>query len=175
MFKKILVALDESDMSQQVYERAIELAKVSQAQLMLLHVLSPIDDGYTDYPVGLDVFYPRLNEEVVRHHIENLSRLEELGLSRLKSLADNGPALGLSIEFTQMMGDPGSRICALAHTWEADLIVMGRRGRQGLSEWLLGSVSNYVVHHANCSVLTVQHVADNAKAELTTEQAATVS
>ncbi len=38
----------------------------------------------------------------------------------------------------------------------ADLIVLGRRGRTGLAEALLGSVSNYVLHHAPCSVLVVQ-------------------
>lgn len=159
MFEKILVALDDSDMSQQVYERAMELAQISHARLMLLHVLSPIDDGFMDYPIGVDAFYPRMHEEAVRHHIERLSQLEEAGLMRLKDLSAEGSNRGLAIEFTQMMGDPGNRICALAHTWGADLIVMGRRGRKGLSEWLLGSVSNYVVHHANCSVLTVQHIA----------------
>ncbi len=38
----------------------------------------------------------------------------------------------------------------------ADLIVVGRRGRSGLSELILGSASNYVLHHAPCSVLTLQ-------------------
>lgn len=34
-----------------------------------------------------------------------------------------------------------------------------RHGRSGLSELLLGSVSNYVVHHAPCSVLTIHPLA----------------
>jgi len=157
MFKKILVALDDSDISQQVYEQALELAQANHSRLMLAHVLSPVDDGFADYPLGVDVFYPRLHDEAVRHHIEYLSRMEEKQLARLKVLAEQGNTAGVIVEFTQMMGDPGNRICALAHTWEADLIVMGRRGRKGLSEWLLGSVSNYVLHHAPCSVLTVQH------------------
>ncbi|MFM7578374.1 MAG: universal stress protein, partial [Microcystaceae cyanobacterium] len=36
-----------------------------------------------------------------------------------------------------------------------DVIVVGHRGRWGLSEILLGSVSNYVFHHAHCPVLVV--------------------
>ena len=44
----------------------------------------------------------------------------------------------------------------LAKDWNADLIIMGRRGLTGLSEMFLGSVSNYVVHHASCSVLLIQ-------------------
>ena len=37
-----------------------------------------------------------------------------------------------------------------------DVIVMGHRGISGLQEFFLGSVSNYVLHHAPCSVLIVQ-------------------
>jgi len=54
------------------------------------------------------------------------------------------------------MGDPGRWIRDLAHSWEADLIVLGRRGLTGVAEMFLGSVSNYIVHHVGCSVLVVQ-------------------
>ena len=36
------------------------------------------------------------------------------------------------------------------------LIMVGNRGRSGRTEFLLGSVSNYVMHHATSSVLIVQ-------------------
>jgi len=36
------------------------------------------------------------------------------------------------------------------------VIMIGRHGRTGLAEFFLGSVSNYVMHHAPCSVLTIQ-------------------
>jgi nucleotide-binding universal stress UspA family protein len=45
----------------------------------------------------------------------------------------------------------------MAKSWQADLIVLGRRGLKGISEIFLGSVSNYIVHQALCSVLIVQH------------------
>jgi len=54
------------------------------------------------------------------------------------------------------VGEPGREICALAQEWSADLILLGRRGMQGLGELLLGSVSNFVMHRANCAVLVVQ-------------------
>lgn len=44
----------------------------------------------------------------------------------------------------------------VARNWQADVIVIDRRG---ISELLMGSVSNYVLHHAQCSVFTVQGVA----------------
>ena len=55
-----------------------------------------------------------------------------------------------------MTGNPGRSICELASTWEADLILVGSRGLKGLKEMFLGSVSNYVTHHAPCSVLIVR-------------------
>lgn len=51
-------------------------------------------------------------------------------------------------------GSPHRRIVEVAHETEADLIVMGSRGRTGLAA--LGSVSERVTHHADCSVLTVR-------------------
>ena len=54
------------------------------------------------------------------------------------------------------MGDPGRWVRDLAQSWEADLVVLGRRGLTGVAEMFLGSVSNYIVHHVNCSVLVVQ-------------------
>ncbi|MFB6346458.1 MAG: universal stress protein [bacterium] len=52
-------------------------------------------------------------------------------------------------------GDPGPKICSVADAINADGIIMGRRGRGAASEMLLGSVSRYVTHHANCPVTVV--------------------
>jgi nucleotide-binding universal stress UspA family protein len=43
MFQKILVAIDNSAISQQVFDTALSLAKVMEATLMLLQVLSPLE------------------------------------------------------------------------------------------------------------------------------------
>lgn len=161
MFRKILVALDDSEASQQVYEQALALAKSVDAQLMLLHVLSPLEDGYPDITVyaGVESYYPMLHGSAVKRYLEQCSVLEEQYRERLQSLAAKANAAGVTTEFTLNLGNPGRAICTLARTWEADLLVTGRRGHSGLSEWVLGSVSNYVLHHAPCSVLTVQHIA----------------
>ncbi|MEL6910326.1 MAG: universal stress protein [Cyanobacteria bacterium J06629_2] len=55
-----------------------------------------------------------------------------------------------------MTGQLSSTICEFAHSCQADVIAIGRRGHSGLQEMFLGSVSNYVVHHAPCSILLVQ-------------------
>ena len=61
----------------------------------------------------------------------------------------------------------------MANSWQADMIIVGNRGRSGLSEFFLGSVSNYVMHHAPCSVLVV-HNADIEDERQTATTEATV-
>ncbi|MBW4509149.1 MAG: universal stress protein [Scytonematopsis contorta HA4267-MV1] len=147
MFNKILVALNRSDnMSQYVFEDALELAKATKSSLKLLHVLS-VDDK--DSP----------NILALINTPENKKRWEEFekpGIDLLKALADKANAAGIATEYYQGLGRPGYIICETARVWEAGLIMIGRRGLSGMSELILGSVSNYVTHYAPCSVLVVQ-------------------
>jgi nucleotide-binding universal stress UspA family protein len=156
MFHKILVALDQTDFSQQVFDTAISLAQTLDAQLMLVHVLSPLEASYPSPVFALSGVYPMLRTEDVEVHWQQWRMAETAGLEFLQSRTAVATAAGVTAEFTQALGDPGRAICALARTWEANLILIGRRGYKGLGEFFVGSVSNYVVHHAGCSVLTVQ-------------------
>jgi nucleotide-binding universal stress UspA family protein len=61
-----------------------------------------------------------------------------------------------SVEVLIDIGDPASTIVRLSQDLEADLIVMGRRGRGDLGGLLLGSVSHKVGHLAACAVMTVR-------------------
>lgn len=73
----------------------------------------------------------------------------------LRRLTAQSAKTGPRASFEQVVGSPGRSICQAAKAWEADLIVVGSHQRKGLSEMILGSVSNYVLHHAPCSVLVV--------------------
>jgi nucleotide-binding universal stress UspA family protein len=161
MFHKILVAMDLSGNSQQAFEEALKLAKAMGGNLMLLHVLSSEEEGsprVTDF-TGLDMYpelYPEVREEILMSYRKQWDEFETQCLDMLRSRTAAANTAGVNAEFTQLPGSPGKTICELAKNWGADLIVIGRRGRSGLSELILGSVSNYVLHHAYCSVLTVQ-------------------
>jgi nucleotide-binding universal stress UspA family protein len=159
MFKKIIVAIDTAATSTYALEEAVHLAKATDAQLMLIHVLTRFTEGYPDVVVpaqsrvtaGLD------QTAAIEAYRQQWQLFEQQGLDMLKQLSEDLNAQGIPTEFTQAFGDPGRAICDLADTWNADTIVMGRRGYRGLKELFMGSVSNYVVHHAPCSVLTVYH------------------
>ena len=157
MLKKILVALDKSDRSQYIFDQALFLAQTSQAEIMLLHILSPLEDPYIN-PIFLqpETIYPSLQNDTINQYIQAWDKLKQERLNWLQSLTQTANKAGVKTEFTQTVGDAGCIICELALSWSADLIIVGRRGRSGISEVFLGSVSNYVLHHAPCSVLTVQ-------------------
>lgn len=147
IMKKILVALDYGDIGQRVFEQAIELAQATQATLNLLNVSAlDNDDSLTFSPYS---------DKNWTAYAERHQELETASLKLLKGFADRARSAGIETEFTQNIGSPGPVICKLAKTWGAQLIIVGSHGRTGLSEMLLGSVSNYVVHHSPCSVMVV--------------------
>ena len=156
MFKKILVALDRSEIGQQVFQEALGLAKLTQASLMLLHVLSPEEEGSPYVPMlsNLD-YYPGLTSQSFELYQSQWDTFKNQGIQMLQSFCAQANTAGVTTEFTQNIGNPGRIVCDLASNYGADLIVMGRRGRSGVMELFLGSVSNYVLHHAPCSVHVV--------------------
>lgn len=173
MFHKVLVAVDNSTFSQTVFEQALDLGKATGATLMLLHVLSSEEEG-SPYvpPIGVE-YYPMLTS--VASSQEEWLAYEGQCLDMLRTYSEQASAHGVKAEFTQTSGNPGRMICHMAQMWECDLILMGRRGHSGLSELLLGSVSNYVLHHAPCSVLTIQGQSPVEATDTPEQQAAAVS
>jgi len=157
MFTKILVALDVSEAAQTVFTQALSLAEKYQAQLYLLHVLSAEEEtSPIPIPVNLDEVYPAAgNEMTMELWQEQWELFEKRGLELLQSRTQEAKDRGITTDFEQVLGSPGKTICKMAKENAFDVIVVGHRGRWGLSEILLGSVSNYVFHHAHCPVLVV--------------------
>jgi nucleotide-binding universal stress UspA family protein len=149
MFDRVLVAIDVSDAAQEIFEAALVVAKAHQSDLMIVHVLVPTDILYP--PVA---FFGSLSS-IFDDYFEQWHQRETESLEKLEMLQKMGQLEGLSTEITQSIGDPGIKICELAKSWHADAILLGQQGRNSLNKILLGSVSNYVLHHALCNVLTI--------------------
>lgn len=165
MYRKILVALDHSALKIYLLAKAIETAKLMKADLMIVHALSAYEEGSPGLPVrAYHSYYPISDSIAWDTYQKRWESYEHEGIDELRKFAAEATTQGIKTEFTQTAGDPGRVICDVAGSWQADLIVVGNRGRSGLSEFFLGSVSNYVMHHAPCSVLVV-HGADVAVEE----------
>lgn len=155
-FKRILTAIDQSPLASAVFEEALQLAKDNQATLLLLHC---IPDDVMAQPIGLSEQFgisPHLFEQAYQAHNVHLEHQVDQAIALLRGYCEMALHHGVTVESEYRIGDPGSQICRMTQHWPADLIVMGRRGRTGLAEAILGSVSNYVLHHASCAVLVVQ-------------------
>ncbi len=158
MFTKILVSIDDSDMTQHVVDEAVFLAKATGGSLMFLHVISLYDNEPYFDPLFMQptVLYSELHNEAYKKSLNVWEEFKKRKEDWLRSFCESATSSGVTTEFTLNIGEPSNRICDIARSWNADVIVIGRRGHSGLTELFLGSVSNYVMHHASCSVLTVQ-------------------
>jgi nucleotide-binding universal stress UspA family protein len=89
-----------------------------------------------------------LDETLTRWQTEAERVLESVAASFKKEVA--------TIERRAPVGQPGEEIVSTANAVGADLIAVGARGHGTFKRLLLGSVSEYVLHHAECPVLVVR-------------------
>jgi nucleotide-binding universal stress UspA family protein len=157
MFQRIIVGVDSSINSWRVFDSALAIARENKSNLMIEHVLSiEEEDSPILPPLATGYYFPIVGSDTYLHYKNQWDAYEKRGLSLLETFVDKAKAAGVKAESKQSLGNPGRQICETARNWNADLIVTGRRGHTGLSELFLGSVSNYILHHAPCSVLIVQ-------------------
>ena len=141
MLKTILVALDESELSERVIQTLSELQLQPASKVILSHVISSTG---SDLEMAADQPHSK-SENVPYRQIEK----------QMQSYQAN---LGCQSEIEIVTGDPAEEIIRLANIHRAELIVIGSRGLKGLNRILQGSVSSQVVTDAPCSVLVVKPV-----------------
>ena len=83
------------------------------------------------------------------------SASETMLAAAVDSVRQTGGLDGVDVVTEVLEGHAGERLIALSR--DADLIVVGSRGRGGFMGLLLGSVTTYVVNHAHCPVVVVRH------------------
>ncbi len=145
IFNKILVAVDGSPASLRAVNCARELAKLTNATVILVH-------AYPRVPHYLGE--PNLSETIARH-LEKANNLIEPLIESLSS--DGIDAIPDVLE-----GPPSDAILRVADARDVDLIIMGARGLGTLNSLLLGSVSQKVMSHATCPVMVVREMAEKA-------------
>lgn len=141
-YKKILVAVDFSELTDTVIQRALLLMQQHNAALTALHVVDylwPVDAEYAEYVL------PPIDEAE-----EKLIKIAHKRLDRLLETT-NIPAAKRIV----VVGRPSHEILQVAEREKADLIVLGAHGHHGFTG-LLGSTSQRVLHQATCDVLIVR-------------------
>lgn len=142
-YRHILAAIDLSEESAQVLEKARAEADHHGARLSILSVVKPLTQVYGGIDLGpLAGDAVSFEEQAVEHAKVKLTELA----GRHRVAAADAHVL---------LGAPAHDIREFARTCGADLIVIGTHGRHGLGR-LLGSTANVVLHGADRDVLAVR-------------------
>ena len=134
MFKKILVPLDGSKLAEGIVPRVEWLAKVHDGELTLIRVAL----AHT-FP-GMDPVQHQVN--VVREAEEYLAKVE-----------NNLRSVGVRVKSVVRYGNDAQEIVDHARDRDFDLIAMSTHGRTGLTQFVLGSVANKIIHTATVPIL----------------------
>lgn len=137
---KVLVAVDQSQCSQQALQSVAARCWPAGTEIRLLSVAEPLAPEY-------GFFVP---PEVIKSQQELLDN----AATQLKKLLGDQSKLVLTQVLSE--GYARNRIPEIARQWGANLIVVGSHGRKGFDHAVLGSVAETVVHEAPCSVEVVK-------------------
>jgi nucleotide-binding universal stress UspA family protein len=144
MARRILHPSDFSSASRAAFRKAIDMAKASRAELLLLHVVSPVvpvpGDGYVS---------PEMYDQLS-------ASSRAWAQKRLDSLVAQAKKSRARVKGFILEGAASDEIVRFARARRVELIVMGTHGRKGLAKLFVGSVADRVVAAATCPVLTVR-------------------
>jgi nucleotide-binding universal stress UspA family protein len=147
MFKKILVPLDGSQLSEFALNPALALAKANKAELILMSAIMEKEMVVVEeYYDGSTLPITPPDTQPMRAQMENY----------LDSIAETRAGIGVPIRTMVLAGDAASCVVETAVSEKASLIIMGTHGRSGVSRFLLGSVTQKVWNQAPCPVMAVR-------------------
>lgn len=146
MYKRLLVAVDGSEISHLALHEAVELSKALKAQLRILTVVeAAMISGKADY-----VDFNEVRKTAIGYGEEEQKKA--------KKLAQEGgvEAETKLIEIKRTGDRVRDMISREADEWPADLIVVGTHGRRGFNSLLMGSVAEGVMRIATKPILLVR-------------------
>jgi nucleotide-binding universal stress UspA family protein len=138
MYKRILVAVENSAADRTIIAHVTELATLTGAELVLVHVA----DGW-----------------VARHFDElKLRESEEMHADRayLEKLRADLASQGFKVEARLAMGDPATELVKAAEDQQVDLIAMSTHGHRFISDLLYGATADRVRHQVKVPVLLLK-------------------
>jgi nucleotide-binding universal stress UspA family protein len=138
MYQTILVPTDGSTGTAHVVMQALDLAEQYGGTV---HALNVVDSEVSSLLTEGDGDDERLREEA-RNAVRTVERMAE--------------SHGVDVVSEVRTGDPAETILGYADEIGADVVVVGTHGRSGVRRYLLGSVTERIVRHAPCPVLTVR-------------------
>ena len=140
-YKNILVAIDGSKESEKAFKKALAIAKLNDAKLMITNIIDVRTIGAVKaYDGTIEERAERYANELVASHKKEA---EDAGLSNVEVIIEHGsPKIKIAKE--------------IAPKHDVDLIVCGATGLNAMERLFIGSVSEHITRYANCNVLVVR-------------------
>ncbi len=141
MFKKILVPLDGSEISESVLKYAVGIATGCNVPLVVLVRVREILDANV-----IATMDPTIVSELDQsYHDEAAVYLEDKAVTLREK--------GVNVEIDVLSGNPAEEIIEYTKKKGVDLIIMSTRGRSGVSRLVFGSIADKITKHSPVPVL----------------------
>ena len=141
---RILVAIDFSEVTDEVISKAITLNKALQGQLRILHVDDSAPYSYT--PKDNSAFEP--DPKIA------IAPTEEGKLERIRTRLSKEP---FDADYRLMEGPAVDNILSAAREFDADIIVIGAHEHGKFYHFVFGDTTNSLIRHAPCPIMVVPH------------------
>lgn len=135
---KTLVPIDGSNTSIKAANKAIELAKKLDSEIMFIHVV--YDLILPKYDVNYDMYFDKIINDSTQLFEKSLEKINKQGIKFNKEI---------------LTGVIDDKIIQLANEGNFDMIIMGRSGMSKVKRFFVGSVTQRVIANAPCPVLIV--------------------
>ncbi|XP_059165561.1 universal stress protein YxiE-like [Physella acuta] len=150
--KRVLIGVDGSEPSNFACDWYFQHLWTSEDYIVLLNCPDLHDTGRSQWNAGKYVFVDREVENVrVREGEEQLHHELEKFREKLLQHSAHGKVRAISAK------SPEVAILRTAEEEKCDVIVIGCRGRSALRRTILGTVSDYIVHHSHVPVVVCRH------------------
>lgn len=139
---KLLVALDLSDSTEEILKQVVELTRPLQADVWLIHNAEPEPDNL-EFKVDPLSARDSLAEKFHKEHLQ------------IQDIAEQLRTKNLNITALLVHGAIIETIVKEAEKLDVDMIVVGTHNHSAMSQLILGSVSEGIVHKSNRPVLVI--------------------
>lgn len=150
---QVLVAIDDSESSRKALQQSLRLITHQDTTFLLLGVEEPMFIPPASQLPG--VFGE--DAPIAWQEEAELAEIQEKRTTAALQWAETlCQQAGVQFTSRSELGEAKHLICNIAQQENCDLIVVGSHGYGVVDRVLMGSVSDYVVHHAHCAVLVVR-------------------